>query len=140
MPERLEPWGFQNLGSIIEYDDDMHGRILGFSHDNRLPIDKGWVYAWVQTTPAGIPLSVLYVGKAGKKLGKRCSEHKSGFRNSPRGMEHAKNILNLLHGNYRIRLYARISERQTILGVPDISMCEAEERALYSIFEPPWNA
>lgn len=126
--ERL---GFIYAGEIRRNPDDGN---LSFQYED-LPTftqDHGWVYLWVKVTPEG-GFDVCYVGKAGKTLKGRGSQHAAGFkRGSGRGSVLAQQLGEYLKldASKKIHVYARKSPNQTVLDENDISMCETEERAM----------
>jgi len=96
---------------------------------------RGWVYAWIaEAMQDGNPFQqVLYVGKAGGSLLARCKQHEGGFAGgSLTGLRHAERIFTYLaeHPTHRIGVFARKSAELTILGMPSVSACEIEERAV----------
>ena len=95
---------------------------------------RGWVYLWIKTDEKN-QFEVCYVGKAGRSLATRCRQHENGFcgkAKSARGLENGRRVREYLDQNKRskILVLARHSAEATILGEPDISMCESEERAM----------
>ena len=101
-----------------------------------LPTKKelGFVYMWVKKTK-GKPTEIVYIGKAGKELHKRCKEQSYGFRNSKRGKINCNGIKKLLKAGHTIHLYARHSKKRTILGVQNVCLCATEEQALIIKFK-----
>lgn len=127
LQEDIINFGFQRKGIINIVGDKKHPT---FSIDNPLEKFEGIVYLWV-TEINSIPDKVLYVGKAGKTLLKRCGEHTGGFKGgSKKGIKNANELLKLLTAGTKIAIYARESQRATILGQDNISLCEAEEKSL----------
>lgn len=125
--EDITTFGFQRKGTINIVADKEHP---AFIIDDPLEKFEGIVYLWV-TEINSIPDKVLYVGKAGKTLLKRCGEHTGGFKGgSKKGLKNANELLKLLTTGTKIAIYARESERATILGQENISLCEAEEKSL----------
>lgn len=99
---------------------------------------EGYVYLWVEKSSSGS--SIVYVGKAGKTLDKRCRQHKGGFKNSTTGKKHAERFRKGISLGYRYELHARKSESQSICGEHDIPMECVEELAFIKKFRPPWNS
>lgn len=100
--------------------------------------EHGWVYLWLELDSDGS--RVVYVGKAGGTLARRCMQHASGFAGgSPTGIKHAANISNGIKAGKRYEIWARKAGVISLFGEADISMCEVEERALIQKFRPIWN-
>lgn len=128
--EELKNLGFEKKGDITL---NTTGSLPEFKLSNPLETSEGLVYLWVVTETDGKPSKIVYIGKAGKRLSKRCAEHMNGFKpngGSKKGYSNGVQVLNLLKNNTKISIYARQSQRKEILGEPDISLCEAEENAL----------
>ncbi|QIL81450.1 hypothetical protein G7047_17185 [Diaphorobacter sp. HDW4A] len=100
--------------------------------------EHGWVYLWLEID--GDVSRVVYVGKAGSTLARRCGQHTAGFSGgSATGIKHAANISNGIKTGKRYEIWARKAGVISLFGEADISMCEVEERALIQKFRPIWN-
>ena len=81
----------------------------------------------------------MYVGKAGKTIRERCRQHKGGFNGgSKTGIANAEKIIAEISKGNTIAIYLRHSEQKTLFEV-EVSLCEAEEKALIKKFIPPYN-
>lgn len=67
--------------------------------------DGPCVYMWVEEPPLGAPV-VLYVGKAGTTLARRCRQHAQGFKGSDRGKSHAHDLMPRIRAGSRIGIHA----------------------------------
>ncbi len=124
--EDIITFGFHRKGTIAIVANKKHPT---FVIDDPLEKHEGIVYLWV-TEINSIADKVLYVGKAGKTLLKRCGEHLGGFKGgSKKGIKNANELLDLLTAGTQIAIYARESEKATILGQENISLCDAEEKS-----------
>jgi hypothetical protein len=127
LQDDIKNFRFRRKGIINIVGDKKHPT---FTIDDPLEKCEGIVYLWV-TEINSLPDKILYVGKAGKTLLKRCGEHIGGFRGgSKKGLKNANELLKLLTAGTQIAIYARESQRATILGQDNISLCEAEEKSL----------
>jgi hypothetical protein len=98
----------------------------------------GYVYLWVERVRTAF--AIVYVGKAGKTMRKRCNEQVSGFKGGSKiGKTHSNNILKGIRTGRHYLVYARKSETKTVVDVPAISLCCAEETAFIKKLNPPWN-
>jgi hypothetical protein len=96
---------------------------------------EGIVYMWVEEID-DTPTRILYIGKAGKTLFKRCGEHLGGFKGgSKTGIRNATELLKILSAGTKVGIYSRHSETKTILGQENISLCSAEEKALINRYK-----
>ena len=123
----LENFRFQKKSSIILKDGNTHPVF-----DLIKPIDKleGNVYLWV-VEKDNEPHKIIYIGKAGNTLSRRCSQHRGGLKEGrSTGKKNLKELLKVLNDNSKITIYARHSDKIRILEEDDISLCDAEERAL----------
>jgi len=98
------------------------------------------VYFWVNGTG-----NLLYIGKAGKGVKKRLSEHKGGAKREP---HKAKKINEEVQKNGKITVYAytlvpkfhtKVSEITGEELIIDITGLSEEEDALIKKFNPIWN-
>lgn len=103
-----------------------------FARSSEFGRSHGWVYVWAKFR-SGVFLDVCYVGKAGKTLHARCSQHIGGFRGSTKkGLLNGQRVREFLSesDDHSIHLYARKSPEARVLDEEAVSMCEAEERAM----------
>jgi hypothetical protein len=127
LQEELSKFQFTKKGFIRIGDDN-----LSLTFD--LPKDseqlEGNVYLWVTELNEELT-EIIYIGKAGGTLLRRCLQHKGGFNGgSPTGTRNAERLLQILNSGKNISLWVRHSEKTTILFQDNISLCEAEEKAL----------
>ena len=88
----------------------------------------------------GDNLLIVYVGKAGKTIKARCSQHRRGFKGGSKTCsKHSNNIVRGIQEGKSYCVYARHSERDLVLEEKGIPMCTVEEIALIQKFEPDWN-
>ncbi len=66
--------------------------------------DGPCVYLWVEELPHSAPV-VLYIGKAGSTLARRCYQHSQGFRGANRGKAHAEQLVARIKSGSRIGIY-----------------------------------
>ncbi len=97
----------------------------------------GCVYIWVEKMASVI--NVVYVGKAGKTIKKRCGEHSQGFKKRKVGVAHSDRIINNIKKGKSYAVYVRESKRTTVFGEDNISLCSVEETAFIRKLSPPWN-
>lgn len=95
------------------------------------------VYVWV-ANKAGSDYRVLYVGKAGKGVHLRCTQHVGGFVNSGTGRKNASELKRYLNDGYDVCVYARESSVMEIFG-ETVSLYSAEEDALCAALSPVMN-
>ncbi len=95
------------------------------------------VYVWVACKP-GKPYHVLYVGKAGRGVHLRCTQHMAGFVNSGTGRKNAEELKRYLSDGYEVRVYSRESGKTQVLGQV-VSLYSAEEDALCLALNPVLN-
>lgn len=115
----IKEFSFFEVGKIVLIDGKFDFII---STDNR---EKGFVYIWVEQFESSF--SIVYVGKAGKTLRARFSQHKGGFNGgSVTGKKNALLIKKGLSENKRYLIFARKSPSIEILGeqVPSESIEE----------------
>lgn len=73
--------------------------------DARVKEDRPCVYLWVEEAPDQT-MTVLYIGKAGTTLSRRCREHSQGFRGAGRGRAHAEALIPKIKAGSQIGIYA----------------------------------
>lgn len=95
----------------------------------------GLVYLWVKYNDAGI-VDIAYVGKAGKTLKGRCTQHRGGFSgaNGKTGQNNATRITDWLSvpGN-RLMLWARPSATQ-LINDESVCMVSVDEESFIQKF------
>jgi hypothetical protein len=135
MQEIVAALGFRKVGQITLKESTTHPRfVLDGEFNGRGAQDHahGWVYLWIAIDRQS-SFNVRYVGKAGKSLKARCTQHEGGFKGgSTKGVRHAEYLREFLtKGDDRqVLVFARKSPEATILDEPLVSFCEAEERAM----------
>ncbi|MBO6523199.1 MAG: hypothetical protein JJ971_05180 [Balneolaceae bacterium] len=115
----LEKFSFFEAGEIVLSDDK-----LSFNYLNR-SLQKGFVYIWVEKFES--TYSIVYIGKAGKTLHARFSQHKGGFNGgSVTGRKNGVLIKNGISLGKRYLIYARKSPLIEVFGeqVPSESIEE----------------
>lgn len=128
----LDKFNFAKSGEIL-----LVGGQLTFDFTSR-STETGLVYLWIEISKT--VSNVVYVGKAGRTLQIRCSQHKSGFKHSITGRAHAKRIkFGILEGR-RYLVYSRKSLIDNFLDENSIPMESVEELAFIQKFRPTWNA
>jgi hypothetical protein len=129
---------------------------LGFSASNKIVLDADGaprfvaltgasmasapaVYLWLKHAAGEDVGEVLYVGKAGKGVARRCAQHQGGFTNSGTGRKNAAALSGILADNaISVTVMARTSETVTLFG-KTVSMYATEEDALCGRFGPRLN-
>lgn len=97
------------------------------------------VYIWAARLPRQDGLEVIYVGKAGKGIERRCKQHEAGFKHSGTGRKNADALRQLLEGNQcELLVFARVSDVRDLFGIPT-SLFAAEEDALCRLLVPRLN-
>ena len=95
----------------------------------------GLVYLWVKYNDAGV-VDIAYVGKAGKTLKGRCTQHRGGFSgaNGKTGENNATRITHWLSvpGN-RLMLWARPSPTQ-LINDESVCMVSVDEESFIQKF------
>ena len=135
MQEIVAALGFRNVGRISLEESTTHPRFVldrEFNGRGAHYHARGWVYLWIAIDGQG-SFNVRYVGKAGKSLKDRCTQHEGGFKGgSKKGVRHAERLKEYLsEGNDRqVLVLVRKSPDVTVLDEPDVSLCEVEERAM----------
>jgi len=128
LKEDLESLGFTKKG-IISIKQDKNEPDFKLSDETLSETLEGNVYLWVVEIDE-LPKQVLYIGKAGKTIAKRCSQHIGGFRGgSKKGIKNSVELLKLLNEGTQIGIYGRHSDKILIFE-QEVSLCEAEEKAL----------
>ena len=125
---------------------------LGFNRTHTIEIDaagvpefhskskgpiKASVYMWLSELGAET-YNVLYVGKAGAGIDRRCSQHRGGFTNSGTGKGNSRLIKSHIDGGRKIVVFSRVSEQFNQFGAT-VSAYSSEEEALCEAFKPQWN-
>jgi hypothetical protein len=96
------------------------------------------VYAWV------VDGEVKYIGKAGKGVQTRFTQHRGGWRgNSVTGISKAVKLTEALKA-HRVEVYARTCEVKTITMfggavTQDLNMIDIEEQMLITLMQPECN-
>ncbi len=97
------------------------------------------VYLWLAHAVGAAAGEVLYVGKAGKGVARRSSQHQGGFTNSGTGRKNAAELLNILADHaMSVTVMGRTSETVTLFG-KTVSLYATEEDALCALFGPRLN-
>ncbi len=122
--QSMSSFGFSKSGDISLDSQD----IPKFDLDQK-QTDHGWVYIWLEINKDKDEAKVVYVGKAGKTLQKRCQEHHSGFKNSVTGKAHADRIRQGIKSGKHYELWSKKAQVTTLFEEENISMVETEERA-----------
>ena len=101
---------------------------------------KQGIYAWVEVTTEGCPISVLYVGKAGKTLKARCRQHTDGLANakSKVGRRNARALREAFERDNSVVIYARKSATARIFE-QTVTLNDAEEEAANYVLKPKLN-
>lgn len=108
--ETLDRYGFAEAGDIVLSDSGIPGFRLtaDWQRSGLRGQHQGLVYLWVDVTNSDY--KIKYVGKAGKTLQKRLSEHVGGFRGgSKTGVQNAHRICECLDQDRTLKVYARPS-------------------------------
>jgi hypothetical protein len=129
--ELISTFDLTHTHTLVLGSDNLSFAHLGASSNNAS------VYIWVACKPDG-QHQVLYVGKAGKGVHLRCTQHVAGFVNSGTGRRNAEELRRYLNDGYEIRVYARESGAMHIFG-HEVSLYAAEEDALCSVLNPVLN-
>lgn len=111
----LRNYGFTEAGDIIVSDTGVPAFDLRpeWCKSGTLGRHQGLVYLWVDVTDS--EFNIKYVGKAGKTLQKRLSEHVGGFRGgSKTGVKNAHRICETKEQGRTLKVYARLSQMITI--------------------------
>jgi hypothetical protein len=127
----IERYSFVKVGDI-ELVNDLP-TFLNTKPDKR----HGFVYLWIENDNGNT--SIVYVGKAGKTVIGRLSQHRGGFKNSGSGRKHVNRFRDGMARGCTYEIWARKSETQTLFGEEDIPMECVEELAFIKKFQPKWN-
>lgn len=148
MREHFIAYGFIHAGDIaLDPAGVLRFNLLpAFLRRGEHHAHHGWVYLWTGVHADGVH-EVFYVGKAGKALTDRCSQHLGGFGGgSKKGVRLAQHLREFFGGaaGRCVHVYARKSPTAVMLDEPDITLCEAEERAMIAkmrrVGATLWNA
>ncbi len=97
------------------------------------------VYVWLALRAAGADGAAMYVGKAGKGIEKRNTEHAGGFIRNGTGRKNAKALAKVLSDpEMRVAVMARPSATAELFGFR-VSLYAAEEDALCRALRPTLN-
>jgi len=129
---QLSKMGFVKTHSIVA------GNPPEFVPEGETRNEEPSVYVWVATKDGEKDAVVLYVGKAGKGVDKRCGEHKNGFKNSKAGQANAAALLKYLGNGYQVSVYERVSQHTEMFG-QTVPMHSTEEEALILLLDPVIN-
>lgn len=133
--EDLEILGFMQTHAIVLKDGIPSFQRSARGNTNERPV----VYVWVCESKGTEILDILYVGKAGKGIHRRCRQHEGGFRHSGAGTKNADAIREILADDSNsITVFARVSDTQAIFG-ETVSLYSAEEDALCAKLGPRLN-
>ena len=120
-------------------DIESNGKHALFKKIHAETICEGYVYLWIEKYRG--KFKVVYVGKAGKTMKRRCSQHLCGFRGGSKiGKTHSSNILKGIKAGKRYMVYDRKSKIKKFMGESDIPFCCVEEIAFIKKLKPPWNS
>lgn len=122
---------------------------INLDHDQRLrfepltgsavPPDSPAVYLWLMHEEGAAEGHVLYVGKAGYGIARRCAQHQSGLAHRSTGRRNAEALTRILSKDeLRVTVMTRSSEVHDVFGVT-VSLYAAEEAALYARYSPSLN-
>lgn len=101
--------------------------------------DAPAVYLWLAHTAGTDVGEVLYIGKAGRGVSRRSSQHQVGFTTSGTGRKNATALRDILGDeNMSVTVMARTSETVVLFGKA-VSMYATEEGALCALFSPCLN-
>jgi len=130
----LDKFEFRKYADIVS-----NGEHALFENKQAEGIGCGYVYLWVEKNRG--KFKVVYVGKAGKTMKRRCSQHLGGFRGGSKiGEAHSSNILKGIKAGKRYFVYDRKSKTRKFMGESDIPFCCVEEIAFIKKLNPPWNS
>ena len=97
------------------------------------------VYIWLSHATEANVGEVLYVGKAGKGVSRRCGQHQGGFASGKgAGAKNATALSEVLRLGTCVTVMARTSNTTELFG-KTVSMYATEEDALHSLFGPRLN-
>ena len=95
------------------------------------------IYIWLQPLDNN-NYKILYVGKAGRGVDVRFSQHERGFIESATGKKNAKLIREVLNENNNIEIYSKTSETICFFN-QKIYAYSSEEEAFAAAYSPLWN-
>lgn len=136
----INDYSFFKYTTISEYRDES-GEVNHAIFDKPIdePPGEGFVYYWLEI--GNQSAQIVYVGKAGKRMKNRCSQHTGGFNGNSKskaGLRNSERICKGIKAGYTYEVYYRKAEVQKVFEV-DISMYSTEEEALIKKLDPPWN-
>jgi len=132
--QELNDLGFSDTHSISVSHD---GALKFTSVRGRKTPETPCVYLWVALPVDTEQAEILYVGKAGKGVARRCSQHQSGFVNSRTGKKNAAALKQVL-ARAKVIVMSRESGAMEIFG-QKVSLYAVEEDALCALLLPKIN-
>jgi hypothetical protein len=130
----LGKFEFRKYADIVS-----NGKHALFENKQAEGIGCGYVYLWVEKDRN--KFKIVYVGKAGKTMRKRCNEQVGGFRGGSKvGKTHSNNLLKGIKAGKHYLVYARKSKTGNVVEESNIPFCRVEELAFIQKLEPPWNS
>ncbi len=108
---------------------------------DHIPTEAPSVYVWTAELKEKASYEILYVGKAGKGVDRRLSQHRAGILNRVRGNKNTgkDDIVTILSDSGRnFYVFSRKSDTQEIFG-QEVSLYSVEEDALCSALRPSLN-
>lgn len=135
MQDELLKLNFEKTHQIMLVDENPVFRSLTGTRRSEAPS----VYVWTVETSGADEMQVLYVGKAGKGIHRRCSQHQDGFVNSDTGRKNADALRQLLQDkSVRVWVFSRSAKVIELFG-EKVSLYAAEEDALCKKLKPTLN-
>jgi hypothetical protein len=132
--EFIKYYDFKYYSDLIKLENENHAR---FSKRKFKTSDDGHVYIWVEVEVT--KKSIVYIGKAGRRMEARVHQHHGGFRGGSKcGKAHSARILEGLENNKQYEVYVRKSQDIDVF-LESICICESEEKALIKKINPHWN-
>lgn len=133
----LEKYNFKPAARIYVSETGMNFELL----DDQFKERNGMVYAWVHNE------QVMYVGKAGKGIRKRLTEHRGGMRIKNGSTTGARNRKSINEIGGTIEVWGRICNTGTLTYTDvngdfvseTVSMESQEEAQFFDILKPKWN-
>jgi len=128
--------GFDRMHSIALAEDGLP-RFITLPHaaNPKSPA----VYLWLEHRVGAEEGEVLYVGKAGKGVARRCVQHRGGFSNSGTGRKNAAALAEILADEtLSVTVMGRQAGTTTLFGMT-VSLYATEEDALCARFAPRLN-
>ena len=129
----MELYDFNKVSEITRNDS---GKIeFLYLHEQE---GDGFVYLWVEVNEK--TYNIVYVGKAGKTIRKRMSDHKGGFNGGIKSGERKRDlIINGINQNHQYFVFSRKSRTMKVLE-EDVPREIIEEIAFIKKFEGKlWN-